>query len=104
MKGINYQNIFISRVDDMVSFIIMFCVVLMPIIDLANTKLAAINEVANGLSAGGSDNDHIVITNAEIKAAIKETYGDNLDYVLNLVNQLTAQLVKTFKAGKCCAK
>lgn len=106
LKGINYRNVFISRVDDMVSFIIMFCVVLMPIIDLANTKLAAINEVANGLSAegAGSSNDHIIITNAEIKAAIQTTYGNNLDYVLNLVNQLTAQLVKTFKAGKCCTK
>lgn len=107
MKKVNYNKVFISRIDDMISFIIMFCVVLIPIIDLLNTKIAEINEVANGINP----NEHVdykdhesVITNSELNKAIKKAYGDNLEYVINMVSQLTTQLTKTFSSSGCFSK
>jgi hypothetical protein len=104
MKKVNYKKVFSSKIDDMISFIIMFCVILMPIIDLVNSKLAEINEIANGFTPNEISDDNVVITNSEINKAIKKAYGDNLEYVINMVSQLTTQLTKSFSSGGCFSK
>lgn len=43
LKSINHKKVFASRVDDMVSFVIMFCVLLVPVIKLIDSKLSKLN-------------------------------------------------------------
>lgn len=43
LKNIQHKKVLVSRVDDMVSFVIMFCVLLVPIIKLVNAKLTELN-------------------------------------------------------------
>jgi hypothetical protein len=120
LKDINHKKVFESNVDDMVSFIMMFCVLLIPIIDLVNRKLGDVNKAdvrarsdeedlgtgigigaAVGLLEGGEDSeDEIVLPNNEVADAIKNYYGDHLDTVLGLVNQLTKKMTKAVESGK----
>jgi hypothetical protein len=111
LKHIDHNNVFDSRVDDMVNFIITFCVILIPVIELVNKKLAELNKnnaVSNSNSSGNleSDNlldnvglDQVVITNADIFRMINVVYGNKLDYVLDMVDQLTKKMVKFVGTG-----
>lgn len=124
LKHVDHNNVFDSRVDDMVSFIITFCVVLIPVIEFVNMKLAelntnSVNNKSNNSSTGNEefanllDNiglDQVVITNEEIAKMITIIYGNKLDYILDMVDQLTKKMVKfvgtgflkKFKQKLCC--
>lgn len=118
LKDIDHKRVFDSKVDDMISFIIMFCVLLIPIIDLVNSKLGELNKAEvkpqeneddpdAGAGVGGvsestesDDEDEIALPNNEVADAIKAYYGDHLDTVLGLVNQLTKKMIKAVKSSK----
>jgi hypothetical protein len=119
LKDINHNKVFDSRVDDMVSFIITFCVILIPVVEYVNLKLAELNRTAAQRADDNDDNDNgegvaaaveaamddvlaeqMVITNDELVGAIKEAYGDKLDDVLLLVNQLTKKMSKVVESSK----
>jgi hypothetical protein len=126
MKDINHKRVFDSNVDDMISFIMMFCVLLIPIVDLVNGKLGNLNKAdvqahsgEEDLGAGiagsedSDDEDEVVLPNNEIADAIRNYYGAHLDTVLGLVNQLTKKMIKAVQSSKwkrfkqkvccCCA-
>ena len=111
LKDIDHKRVFESRVDDMISFIIMFCVLMIPIIDLVSNKLGELNTAdANGVSEESEDADEIILPNDEVSNAIKIYYGEHLGTVLGLVNQLTKKMITMvestkwdrFKAKCCC--
>jgi hypothetical protein len=123
LKKVNHNKVYESRVDDMINFIITFCVVLIPVIELVNKKLAELNKnniVTNNIDSVNNtefdnllnkiDLNQIVITNEEISEMINATYGNKLDYVLDMVEQLTKKMVKfvgtkkweNFKQKLCC--
>ena len=160
LKNIDHKKIFDTRVDDMISFIIMFCVVLIPVIDLVNKKLAVINAIeakidvqhmaiidhtmmppkpedtnmitvinttdpdtkADEKADGTRDEiitegiediniqvpESIIITNQEIIEAINDTYGNNLQTLLDVVDRVTNQMIRVVKNTNwskfCCCK
>lgn len=110
LKDINHKRVFDSRVDDMISFIIMFCVLLIPIVDMVDTKLGDLNKasVQKSIRADDADDadesedseDEVVLPNNEVADAIRAYYGDNLGTVLELVNQLTKKMIKIVQSSK----
>jgi hypothetical protein len=121
LKDINHKRVFDSKVDDMISFIMMFCVLLIPIIDLVDRKLGDLNKAdvqaksqveaaddadsAAGVDGaeseeGDEDEVEIVLPNNEVADAIKNYYGAHLDTVLGLVNQLTKKMIKAVQSSK----
>lgn len=124
LKNIDHKKIFDSKVDDMISFIMMFCVLMIPIIDLINKKLGDLNkadikshtkeDTSNiNESVIPSKDEEIILPNNEVADAIKNYYGDHLNTVLGLVNQLTKKMIKVVESKKwkklktklccCCA-
>ena len=93
LKTINHKKVFDSKIDDMISFVIAFCVVLVPIVDLIEHKLAELNR-------SDSNEEHIVLTNEDIQTAIRKTYGDRLEFVLAIMTQLSNQMIKLAKSEK----
>lgn len=115
LKNINYMRVFSSRIDDIVSFIIMFCVVLIPVIDLVTKKIEELNvkdaktEVNGGEVVSPVNDRQIRITNDEIMDAVVTTYGDHLDLVLSMVTNITNKMMTFLSSSrwekikqKCC--
>jgi len=112
LKDINHKRVFDSRVDDMISFIIMYMI---------SAKLGYINkaqleaELKQSQSANATNNNsedskdnnveaevvvEIILPNNEVADAIKAYYGDHLGTVLELANQLTKKMIKTVESNK----
>lgn len=113
LKDINHKRVFDSKVDDMISFIMMFCVLIIPIIDLVNKKLGDLNkadikfnskekeeQLDNIESINLNTYDEVILPNNEVADAIKNYYGMHLSTVLGLVNQLTKKMIKAVESNK----
>lgn len=97
LKGLNITPVVVSRKDDIMSFIITFLVVFLPVVSFVNTHVAS-----------GSTEQ---ITNEQITTAIHTAYGNKLDFIVKIANDLTKKSVKIVDAGlkdkvkklfKCC--
>jgi hypothetical protein len=103
IKSINYQKFFKDNSTDVMNFVILLCIIVVPVVELVNKKVASIQN--------DSLDDKLVITSDEIKRAITDMYGVNLDFVLNIVHRLSdifIRAIKPIKTGffskfsKCC--
>lgn len=97
LKGLNVKPAIVSRKDDIMSFIITFVVVLLPVLTFVNSRVASSNTEE--------------ITNEQVTQVVHTAYGNKLDLIILLANDLTKKTVKVIDAGfkgkvkklfKCC--
>lgn len=84
LKTLNIDAFFKDNIDDFMRFIIVTCILIVPVIELATIRIAAINNPAN------KDKliDLAVITKDDITNSINDEYGVNIDLVLGSVETL----------------
>ena len=84
IKNIEYNNFIDTDSNSIVKFIIILCVISIPIIELVNKK----NNEQN--------NQEQVITNDMINNSIHDMYGVDLKFILSIIDNLVTVIVKTF--------
>jgi hypothetical protein len=104
IKSIDHSKFLKENSKDMMRFIVMMCVLVVPIIDLVSHKITEINK--------DSDTTNGVVSQADIHKIVKETYGLNLEFILKAVNNLVDIFLKglhtkgkqflAFLKKKCC--
>jgi hypothetical protein len=99
LKTLDYDSFFKENIDEFMRFVIIMCILIIPVIELANNRIAVINNPMN--------NDKLtelaIITKEDIKNIVKHTYGLNIEFILisvdTLVNTFT-KIVQTHASGK----
>jgi hypothetical protein len=99
IKSLNTKQLFKDNAQDIVTFVIMLCIIIIPTIELANQKIAAIKtSTAEGKPIDPAD---IKITNVMINQAVIVMYGSNLTYILSSVNSVVGVFVRMFNTVQC---
>ena len=108
VKNINHIKIFEEKADDIMSFVMILCIVILPLMELANQKIEKIN---NDIANNNLPNEvTFTLTREEMSLAVTNMYGINLDYILLIINNLVALFIKGIKASGffkkicCCCK
>ena len=93
LKTLNHDDFFRQNIDDFMRFIITMCVLIVPIIDLAHSRIAAINDPAN-------KNNLIslaVISKDDIKKVVTNMYGVDMEFILSSVDSLVTAFIDITK-------
>ena len=102
IKSVDHTQYFKENAADIMSFIITLCVISIPVIELANQKIAAINAMKNDGSV--VDPSTVQITNQMISQAVRTMYGLNLEFILATIEGVVGVFVKTLVASGAGAK
>lgn len=106
VKNVNLKKILTNNSNDLLKFVVILCIIIIPIINIVTTKIAQINNDVNNSSANiDSNSSNTIITQDEIKRSVLETYGLNLEFILASIEGLVTvslKVVETTTTGKKC--
>jgi len=94
LKTLDIDSFFKNNIDDFMRFIIVTCILIVPVVELATIRIAAINDPVN------KDKliDLAVITKEDITKSILDEYGVNIDLVLGAVDTLVNSFTEVVNA------
>lgn len=106
VKSAKLAQLFKDEIQDIISFVVTLCIIVIPTVELANQKIAAINK---STSEGKTiDPSTVTITNDMINKSVTSLYGANLTYIVASVKNIVGVFVKTFNVvqtvscSRCC--
>jgi len=92
IKSIDHKKIYEENASDMMQFVITMCVIAVPVIELLHQRILLLNS------------GDAIVTTDDIKKAVGDMYGTNLDFVLSIVNKLTGILLNFVVSSSTCKK
>lgn len=88
IKNVNLLDSLKANSEDLIRFIILMCVLIVPIVELVNKKLVLIST---------SDLESASVSQEEIRVAVYIMYGTDLEFILSTVDNLVTVFAKSVK-------
>jgi hypothetical protein len=96
---LNYKTIIANEFDEIISLVITLCIISVPIIDLMQQRVVVFKNHFNDNS-----DMNVVVTRDDMKNAVVNTYGENIQCIMLLINNIVDQVINFNNVSGCLNK